>query len=184
MYGLVNKAIEDYVCSNFDADTWERIKEKAQVDVDVFVCMEAYPDEVTYSLVGAASELLGTPASEILSSFGEHWVGFTRREGYAELLAATGRTLPEFLSNLDGLHARVGLTYGFANTPLFRVKPTGPGELVLDYVSTRPGLGPMVMGLLQGLGLMFHTSVTVEWVTHRADGAACDQFLVKYVAPV
>ena len=24
MYGLVNKAIEDYVCSNFDADTWER----------------------------------------------------------------------------------------------------------------------------------------------------------------
>jgi hypothetical protein len=182
MYGLVNKAIEDYVLIHAGEDAWERIKEKAGVDIDVFVCLEAYPDEVTYALVGAASELLGIPAGEILRGFGEHWVQFTRQEGYKELLTATGRTLPEFLGNLDVLHARVGMTYGFADMPSFRVRETGPSELVLDYVSGRPGLGPMVMGLLQGVGLMLQTRVTVEWTARRQDGAACDQFLVKHFA--
>ena len=33
MYGLVNRAVEDLVCTNFGEETWEKIKEKAGVDV-------------------------------------------------------------------------------------------------------------------------------------------------------
>ena len=66
MYGLVNKAIEDMVCSRFDEDSWEAIKRRADVDVDVFIAMDDYPDGVTYRLVGAASEVLGLSPEEVL----------------------------------------------------------------------------------------------------------------------
>jgi hypothetical protein len=74
MYGLVNKAIEELVVTHFGEDQWELIKKKASVDVEVFVSNEAYPDEMTYDLVSAASEVLGKSASAILVAFGEHWV--------------------------------------------------------------------------------------------------------------
>ena len=56
MYGLVNKAVVDLVVSKFGEDTWNAIKKKAEVDIDVFVSMDGYPDELTYKLVGAASD--------------------------------------------------------------------------------------------------------------------------------
>lgn len=88
MYGLVNKAIEDLVCSSHGVETWGRIKSKAGVDIEVFVSSEGYPDELTYNLVGAASEVLGISSEEALHAFGEHWVLYSGREGYGELSAA------------------------------------------------------------------------------------------------
>ena len=32
MYGMVNKAVEDMVCRNYGAPTWERIKAQAGVE--------------------------------------------------------------------------------------------------------------------------------------------------------
>jgi hypothetical protein len=84
MYGLVNKAIEDMVCDRFGEETWEEIKKKAQLDVDVFISMDGYPDDVTHRLVKAASEILAISSSEILQAFGEYWVLYTAKEGYGD----------------------------------------------------------------------------------------------------
>ena len=65
MYGLVNKAVEDLVCSKFGEETWNKILEEAGVDVDSFVSMEAYPDAVTYKLIHAASTVLETDAATL-----------------------------------------------------------------------------------------------------------------------
>ena len=70
MYGMVNKAVEDMVCSMHGEAMWEKVKERAGVDVDVFISNEGYQDEMTYQLVGAASELSGTPPDQILEAFG------------------------------------------------------------------------------------------------------------------
>jgi hypothetical protein len=43
MYGLVNKAIEDMVCSQFGEATWKAIKQKAALEMDSFISMEGYP---------------------------------------------------------------------------------------------------------------------------------------------
>lgn len=37
MYGLVNKAIEGLVCDHYGEETWEKIKAKANVDIDTFI---------------------------------------------------------------------------------------------------------------------------------------------------
>ena len=66
MYGMVNKAVQDLVVSNFGDEKWQAIKAKAGVEDDVFLSNEGYPDKVTYDLVGAASGVLGMPARDIL----------------------------------------------------------------------------------------------------------------------
>ena len=135
MYGLVNKAIEELVCSRFGEEHFESIKEKAGVDVDAFMCMEQYPDEITYRLVGAASDVLGIPPEDILKSFGEYWVLYTAHAGYGDLLKMAGRTLPEVLESLDNLHTRVSLAFPHLQPPSFWCTEMTSNSLTLHYRS-------------------------------------------------
>ena len=114
---MVNKAVEDMVCAMHGEAMWEKVKERAGVDVDVFISNESYPDGMTYQLVWAASELSGTPPGQILEAFGEHWVLKTAHEGYGELLDAGGKSLAEFLINLPDFHARVSMVFPNRNRP-------------------------------------------------------------------
>ncbi len=175
MYGLVNKAVVDLVCTKFGKDTWDKIKQKADVDIDVFVSMDAYPDDITYRLVGAASEVLKLPPEAILEAFGEHWVLYTAAEGYGPMLDASGATLREFLMNLDALHARVALTLSELRPPRFRLVDIDHNTMLLEYRSTRQGLAPMVIGLLRGLGVKFKTPIDV---TH-ARKPEHDEFTIR-----
>lgn len=179
MYGLVNKAVVDLVVSKFGQDTWNAIKKKAEVDIDVFVSMDGYPDDVTYRLVGAASDVLKIPPEQVLEAFGEHWVLYTAKEGYGPMLDASGGTLRQFLENLDALHARVALTMPELRPPRFRLVPVDDGTMLLEYHSTRQGLAPMVIGLLRGLSIRFNTPVDV---THaRRDSH--DEFTIRTTQP-
>ena len=175
MYGLVNKAVVDLVVSKFGQDTWNAIKKKAEVDIDVFVSMEGYPDDITYRLVGAASEVLKIPPEKVLEAFGEYWVLYTAQEGYGPMLDASGKTLREFLENLDALHARVALTMSELRPPRFRLTAVDDSTMTLEYHSTRQGLAPMVVGLLRGLSIRFETPIDI---THtRREGH--DEFTIK-----
>lgn len=180
MYGLVNKAIEDMVCSRFGAEIWKEIKLKAEIEVDVFISMEGYPDDITHKLVKAASLVLGLSPSEIMQAFGEYWVQYTAKEGYGEMMDMSGETLPEFLENLDNLHARVGVSFPQLQPPSFECADIEEDSLSLHYRSTREGLTPMVIGLVKGLGTRFNTEVDITQTQSREDGAQHDEFLVKY----
>jgi len=72
-----------------------------------------------------------------------------------------GRDLPQFLGNLDAMHSRIALSMPELRPPSFAVTQLAPGLLQVVYRSHRCGLGPMVQGLLEGLGEMFGTSVVV-----------------------
>jgi hypothetical protein len=168
MYGLVNKAVVDLVVSKFGQDTWNAIKQKAEVDIDVFVSMDGYPDDVTYRLVGAASEILKIPPEKVLEAFGEYWVLYTAKEGYGPMLDASGKTLREFLENLDALHARVALSMPALKPPRFRLVPVDDATMLLEYHSMRQGLAPMVIGLLNGLSIRFNTPIEVSHTSREA----------------
>ena len=101
MYGLVNKAIEGLVCEEFGEETWERIVEEAGVEEDTFVSLDAYDDAITYSLVGAASKVLDTPADQLLQAFGAYWTKYVGREGYGPLMALEDKPLGQFLAELN-----------------------------------------------------------------------------------
>lgn len=182
MYGLVNKAVEDLVVSNFGEDKWEAIKKRAGVEEEVFISNESYPDDLTYDLVGAASEILETPAESILIAFGEHWVLKTASESYGSMMKAGGRSLKEFLVNLPNFHTRVSMIYPDLKPPRFECVDVGEDCLELRYYTHRPGLTNFVVGLVQGLGKYYDTPATCELIENREENGECDRFQVKWQA--
>lgn len=181
MYGLVNRAVEDLVTTKFGPQTWAEVKARAGVDVEMFVAMSPYPDAVTYDLVGAASEVLGLPAEQVLEAFGEFWMQYSAREGYGELLDLMGDDLPSFLTSLDDLHERLRLSFPHLEPPGLSVDAVTDAGFVVLYRSHRVGLGPFVVGLLRGAAARFGRSVDVRPGRGRADGLDHDEFHVRYL---
>lgn len=183
MYGLVNQAVEDLIRAEHGDAVWETIKARAGVDTPAFVSMSPYPDEVTYRLVGAASDVLAVPAPALLEAFGEYWTLYTARKGYGSLLALAGKSFVEFVQHLDHLHAHVSLSFTELRPPTFWCTDVQDGSLRLHYRSTRAGLAPMVVGLLRGLGKMFDTEVSVRHVAAPGEGADHDEFEIAFSPP-
>ncbi len=129
--------------------------------------------------------MLGIPPAEVLEAFGRHWILYTGREGYGHLLEMMGRTMPEFLGNLDAMHARLSLSMPELRPPSFVCRPLDDTRLELAYWSERDGLAPMVQGLLLGLGELLDVEITVRHSLVKAAGADHDEFLVTHppVAP-
>ena len=181
MYGLVNKAIRDLIVEKFGEDKWLIISEKAGLSDPKFLPLQTYPDEVTYNLVGSASEVLGLSPEEVLKAFGEYWVLFTAREGYGPVMDLFGSNLRSCLHNLNNLHARMGALLPSLKPPRFVVKEDASGDLTIEYYSKRKGLGPMVVGLLSGLALKHKENVKVTALA-RVESDTCDRFEIQFLA--
>lgn len=183
MYGLVNRAIEQLVVATAGEPAWRQVCARAGVSPDGFIGMQAYPDDMTYRLVGAASEVLGHPPETVLRLFGEYWIVYTAEEGYGELLGACGHDMRSFLAGLDEMHGRVESTFPEMVLPRFTVRDAPDDGYLLHYSSTRAGLAPMVEGLLAGLAQRFGTEVSIERVQRREDGAPEDVFHLRHRGP-
>ena len=180
MYGLINVAVRDLVVTQFGQAAWAAILAKSEVDESAFVRMGQNDDAVTYALVGAASEVLDLPASDVLQAFGQYWTEFTVEEGYGQLLDGFGSTFPALLQNLDELHTRVGLMYEELRPPSFKCENVTDGSMDLHYISERDGLDDLIIGLLKGLGTRFQVDVTIEQRACKGDGAPHSVFYVTW----
>lgn len=183
MHGLVNKAVEQLVKLQHGEQVWREIAEKAEVDYS-FVSMDTYPDAVTFALVDAASHVLKIPVNEILEAFGEHWIQYTVDEGYGQTMSLYGASVPEFLQNMNNLHAQIRLSFPDLNPPVITCEETVGGELLVCYESQRSGLSPMLVGLLKGLGKRFATPVNVEYIPPREKCQNQEYFLVSYASQI
>jgi len=189
MYGMINRALQEMVVAQHGDDTWQRILKQAGVDIDMFVRMETYPDAVTYSLVGVASEVLDAPVPRLLQDFGRYWVRYAAGQGYGPLLDEAGETLPEILGNLDEMHFRLGTVfqrYGSdapnqpMQPPQFSCSDVTGSTLVLHYHSKRAGLGSMVIGLVEGLAERLGCTVDIHQIAFKDRGDDHDAFAVRH----
>ena len=160
MYGLINNSLKDMIQQQFGEDKWQEVLAASGVPEDSFLSMRRYDDEITYSLAGAASEVLGAPVDACLEMFGQHWVLETASKSYGMLLDAAGRDMIGFLRNMNSLHDRITSTFLDYVPPEFHVEEDGAG-FNIHYVSQRKGLTPFVVGLLKGLGTRFSTEVHI-----------------------
>jgi hypothetical protein len=180
MYGIVNKAIQDLVITNFGEQKWEDIRERSGIEEDFFISSEPYDDAITYKLAVAVSEEMNMSVSDVLITFGEWWIIKTTKEKYAGLMESGGSTLREFLVNLPLFHNRVMLIYPKLTPPEFKVSDVSDKSLNLHYFSKREGLQEFVRGLLQGLGKMFDTPVEIELLHTRDQGDTHEIFKVSW----
>ncbi len=180
MYGIVNKAIEDLVIANFGEEKWEAIKERSVIDIDFFISSEPYDDDVTFKLAVAVSEEMNMSVGDVLIAFGEWWVIKTTSEKYTGLMQSGGKNLKEFLLNLPNFHNRVMLIYPKLTPPEFKVSDVTENSIQLHYFSKRQGLQEFVRGLIQGLGKMYNTPVTIELMQTRNEGSTHEIFKISW----
>jgi len=184
LYGLVNQGVRDLALQLGGEHLWQEIRAAAEVDDQTFIAMGNYSDDITYRLVDAASGVLGLSTSEVLEAFGRHWILYTARQGYGAFFDAMGRSLPEFLANLDAMHARLSLSMPELRPPSFVCEQLDGARIRVEYWSDRPGLAPMVHGLLGGLGELFGLTLSIHHSVSRTTGADHDEFLVNYAPAV
>ena len=180
MYGIVNKAIEDLVISNFGEEKWEAVKTRSGVDIDFFISNEPYDDDITFKLAVAVSEEMNIPVSAVLQTFGEWWILKTGKEKYGSLMDAGGNSLREFLINLPAFHYRVMLIYPKLTPPEFKVSHLEERSIHVHYFSKRNGLLEFVRGLLSGLGKMYSTPMNIELIQSRDKGSSHEVFKVSW----
>jgi hypothetical protein len=169
MYGMVNKAIEGLVCRDYGIDKWELIKKGAHVSDEIFIGNQHYDDQITYSLVSAASRELEISGESLLFSFGEYWVLEIAGKGYPALMDAAGTDLIGFFQHLPNFHKRVQFLLPDLKPPRFQVDLRSDHSLILHYTSHRSGLKPFVEGLISGLGRRFGKSVKSRCIYDRSE---------------
>lgn len=180
MYGIINKAIEDLVVSNYGEEKWQLVRETSGVDVEFFISNEPYDDDVTYKLAKSIAEVMQLPLDTVFEAFGEWWVLKTSKEKYGGLMQAGGHSLRDFLRNLPVFHNRVMLIYPKLTPPEFRVSDETENSIHVHYYSKREGLQSFVRGILVGLGKMYNSPVTVELLQSRNSGSDHEIYKVSW----
>jgi len=176
MYGLVNASLMQLVVEQHGQPVWDRIASAAQFHDGTFNKMQSYPDSLTYDMVGFASAELRMTSDEFLRVLGAYWVPFTEQQGYGHLFEVAGPSLRDFLFSLDELHVRVGRSFLNLKPPSFRFEPAAANTLRMHYLSSRQGLCPFVIGLLEGLSTRFDTPLRVDHAVCARQGAEHCQF--------
>jgi len=180
MYGMVNNTILEWVSRQYGEETAQEVRRKANLETNVLINMEQYPDQESFALVGASADILEKSQAEMLEEIGEYWIEYALKSDYGDLLRMAGDTLPEVLMNLDNLHVRIGNAFPKLEPPSFWCTEVAEESLHLHYSSHRPGMAPMIAGLIKGLGTMLGVTCTVQQAAFRDQGADHDVFWVQY----
>ena len=118
---------------------------------------------------------LGLDPGTILEMFGEQFLVWCKESGYAKILQLLGRSLQDFLTNLDALHDHLSIIYPQMDAPSFRCTGTG-SDFYLHYYSSRPGLESIVKGIVKTVAREFY-GVEVEMTLMSQKGVESDHSL-------
>ena len=178
---MINEAIRTLVTREAGEEVWNQVLESSGVGEDVFENLEGYDDSVTYSLVGAASETLGIPASDVLEMFGVYWAKEVAPKGYGDYFNAFGNDFETFVSGLDEMHVRIAEMLPGLAPPSFKIETLGDNHFEIHYESPREGLAPLAIGTLKGIAQHFGGTADVTQIEYKGTDDH-DVFEVKFTA--
>jgi len=180
MYGIINKSIEELVIEKFGENKWNEVKKVSEIDIDFFISNEPYDDAITYDLAIGISKVMNISLDAVLFTFGDWWILDTTKKKYGGLLKSGGASLKEFLVNLPQFHNHIMLMYPKLTPPEFKVSDINENNIVVHYLSKRPGLQEFVRGLFSGLGKLYKTNVTIELLQSRNEGSDHESFKISW----
>lgn len=171
MYGLVNEGFRELVLSLGGPEMWASMCAEVGIEPEGFEPLCPYHDSLTYKLVDLACQRLALPTDELLRRYGHYWVTYTAEQGYGEIMNLFGIDLRTCLANLNRMHAHMGAMMPALHPPRFTVEDANESGMTLHYFSSRPGLAPMVEGILEGLAEKFGETISIR---HIPRGERCD----------
>ncbi len=151
MHGLINRAIQSFVCATYGQSCWLRVTEAAGLGFHEFEPMLIYGEDVLAQVLDALSHDLGRPQPEILEDVGTYLVSHPNMEGLRRLLRFGGVSYVEFLHSLDDLADRVRLAVSDLTLPALELRERSATEYQLLCYSGLPGYSSVMVGVLRAM---------------------------------
>ena len=131
MHGLVNRAIQSFVCNTYGEDRWHDVTEAAGLGFSDFEAMLTYDDDLTDAVLDALSTELRRERSEILEDLGTYMVSHPAVEALRRLLRFGGETYVDFLYSLDELPGRARLAVSDLILPAMELREIRQARLTI-----------------------------------------------------
>ncbi|MDG2035876.1 MAG: heme NO-binding domain-containing protein, partial [Pseudomonadales bacterium] len=112
------------------------------------------------SLVGRLQKLTGTPAAELLETYGKYLFPKLASQMTAMSLKFNGAI--DLLCSLESIiHKEVLKLYPDAELPSFNIKKINAKEILMEYLSCRP-FAHLAKGLIDGCGDYYQQTLSVS----------------------
>lgn len=151
MHGLINKAIQSFVCHTYGRDRWQSVMEAAGCEFSEFEAMLTYEAELTQGVLDALRRELNRDLDDILEDLGTFLVSDAEMGRLRRLLRFSGVSYADFLHSLDDLPDRVRLAVSDLHLPPLELREHANGQYTLTCGTEIPGFGCVIMGLLRAM---------------------------------
>lgn len=174
MHGLINKAIQFFLCESFGTQTWQEIAATAGIDrhlgPDGFEAMQLYDDSLTDRVLTAAASILHRPRESLLEDLGTYLISDPQLERLRRLLRFGGVSFTDFLYSLDDLQGRSQLAVPELALPELGIdEGDEAGSFSLTCRACPQGFGHVMVGVLRALADDYGALVVLEH-SGRIDG--------------
>ena len=151
MHGLVNRALQGFLCDTYDRETWEEVRNQAGLPVDGFESMLHYEDRLTEEVILAAAHVLQRDRVSLLEDVGTYLISHPNQSGLRRLMRFGGDNFFDFLQSLDDLSGRARLAVPDLDMPVLHIRHERSNRFVLDLRWGLPGIGPVFVGALRAM---------------------------------
>jgi hypothetical protein len=129
--------------------------------------LESFDDSITFTLVGAVSETLDVPASDVLEMFGVYWATDVAPKGYGDYFKSFGNDFKSFVAGLDEMHVKIAEMLPSLSPPSFDIEEIGENKFKIHYMSPRDGLAPLAIGTLKGVAKHFGGEADITQIEYK-----------------
>ncbi|PAV60035.1 hypothetical protein WR25_18064 [Diploscapter pachys] len=152
MFGFIHESIRQWCYQKYGEDAWIAILKRSGFESGKEnIVNHYYSDQDTYILVDAVSTVCKMTREEVWENYGAFVITYIMEAGWDELVRSMSPNLKGLLDNLDSLHYFIDHVVYKANLrgPSFRCEDNPDGTITLHYYTGRPGLYPIVKGILR-----------------------------------
>lgn len=177
MKGIVFNILEEVVTRDFGLETWDQILENAGAH-GAYTSLGNYDDQQLFGLVGAASELTGKPANEVVRWFGEQMIPFFARL-HPEFFSAHTDARSFLLTLTTIIHPELRKLHPDADVPDFEFDTSRADVQGMTYCSHRK-LCALAEGLITGAAGHFGEVAEIQQPQCMLHGAAACQLEIRF----
>ncbi|MGI1662723.1 heme NO-binding domain-containing protein [Palleronia sp. KMU-117] len=171
MYGLVNRALQRFLCDTYGAGAWHDIARATGLRLDDFEPLLTYPEELTMKILAAASERLRQSTDDLLEDLGTYLVSHPTYEASRRLLRFGGGSFVDFVHSLDDLPDRARLALPDLVFPRLAVEARSARGFLLTVGPGMQGFSHVLTGVLRGMADDYGALALIEH-TAGTDGQA------------
>ncbi|MFK7754126.1 MAG: heme NO-binding domain-containing protein [Sedimentitalea sp.] len=151
MHGLINSAIQSFVCHTYGRDRWVKMAQRSELGFVDYEAMLVYDDDQSRAVLKVICEDLARPEADVLEDLGTFLVSHPEITSVRRLLRFSGTTFVDFINSLDDLPDRVRLAVSDLILPPLELRELTTGLFSLKCGPGLAGYGRVMVGILRAM---------------------------------